>query len=97
LAPKVVRPAFISLGHASAMAQIAPAQIYGTMYGMHRTTIYLPEDMKARVAEMARMREITEALERPRPRGGLFNSGMPDLASRDEYYLEKWGFGEWES
>lgn len=89
------------------MAQIAPAQIYGTMYGMHRTTIYLPEDMKARVAEMARIREITEAefirgaiekaLERPRPRGGLFNSGMPDLASRDEYYLEKWGFGEWES
>lgn len=89
------------------MGLTAVAYQYGTMYGMHRTTIYLPEEMKARVAEMARIREITEAefirtaiekaLERPRPRGGLFDSGMPDLASRDEYYLEKWGFGEWES
>jgi hypothetical protein len=34
---------------------------YGTMYGMKRTTIYLPEEMKARLeAEAARL-QITEA------------------------------------
>ncbi|MEI6687965.1 MAG: CopG family transcriptional regulator [Thermoleophilia bacterium] len=88
------------------MAQIAPAHVYGIMYGMHRTTIYLPEDMKARVAQMAQIQRITEAefirsaiekaLERPRPRGGLFHSGDPTWASRDEELLAE-GFGEWES
>ena len=79
---------------------------YGMLYGMHRTTIYLPDEMKARVAQMARIQRITEAefirsavekaLERPRPRGGLFHSGDPSWASTDEELLAT-GFGEWES
>ena len=82
------------------------ASTYGSMYGVHRTTIYLPVEMKARVAEIARTRGITEAefiraaieqaLARPRPRGGLFDSGDPTWASRDEELLAE-GFGEWES
>jgi hypothetical protein len=39
---------------------------------------------------------IEKALERPRPRGGLFHSGDPTWASRDEELLAE-GFGEWES
>lgn len=88
------------------MTKTAPAPLYGTMYGMHRTTIYLPEAMKARVAQMAQLQGITEAefirgaiekaLARPRPRGGLFHSGDPTWASRDEELLAE-GFGEWES
>jgi hypothetical protein len=91
---------------ASGMAQISPPATYGIVYGMHRTTIYLPEDMKARIAQMARIQRTTEAefirgaieraLERPRPRGGLFHSGDPTWASRDEELLAE-GFGEWES
>ena len=82
------------------------ATAYGTIYGMHRTTIYLPEDMKARVTQMAQIQGITEAefirsaiekaLERPRPRGGLFHSGDPTWASTHEELLAT-GFGEWES
>ena len=76
------------------------------MYGMHRTTIYLPQEMKAQVAQVAQMQGITEAefirgafqtaLARPRPRGGLFHSGDPTWASRDEDLLAE-GFGEWQS
>lgn len=88
------------------MAEIVGTPVYGTMYGMHRTTIYLPEEMKAQVAQMAQLQGITEAefirgaiqkaLERPRPRGGLFHSGDPTWASRDEELLAE-GFGEWQS
>ncbi|MGI9187199.1 MAG: CopG family transcriptional regulator [Gaiellales bacterium] len=88
------------------MAHTVGVLAYGTMYGMHRTTIYLPEDMKARIGQKARILRVTEAefirgaiekaLERPRPRGGLFHSGDPTWASRDEELLAE-GFGEWES
>lgn len=54
------------------------------MYGMKRTTIYLPEDMKARLEAEAARRHITEAefirravdnaLAATQPRGGLFTS-----------------------
>ena len=81
--------------------------IYGTMYGMHRTTIYLPEEMKARVAEAARIQGVTEAevvrgaiqqlLERPRPRGALFASGNPLDADRVDDLLSETGFGAWQS
>lgn len=84
-----------------------PTVIYGTMYGMHRTTIYLPEEMKARVSEAARLQGVTEAevirsaieqlLERPRPRGGLFASGNPLDAERVDDLLAETGFGEWQS
>ncbi len=80
---------------------------YGTIYGMHRTTIYLPEAMKARIAEAARLQGVTEAeiirgaieqmLERPRPRGALFASGHPLDAERVDELLAETGFGEWQS
>ena len=82
------------------MAAGAVLPIYGTMYGMHRTTVYLPHDIKDRLAEQARMRGITEAecvrraveqwLDRPRPRGGLFAAG--DIVERMDELME--GFGE---
>lgn len=81
--------------------------VYGTMYGMHRTTIYLPDELKARVAEAARLRGVTEAevirgavrqmLDRPRPRGALFASGNPLDAERVDELLAETGFGEWPS
>lgn len=76
---------------------------YGTMYGVQRTTIYLPEELKARIAEAARSRGVTEAevirsaveqaLARPRPRGALFASGNPLDAERVDELLAETGFG----
>ena len=73
---------------------------YGMLYGMHRTTVYLPHDLKDRLADEARRRGITEAecvrraveqwLARPRPRGGLFAAG--DIVERMDELME--GFGE---
>jgi len=73
---------------------------YGTIYGVHRTTIYLPEELKERLAQEARRRGVTEAqvirdalaaaLARPRPRGGLLACG--DIVARREELME--GFGE---
>ena len=78
---------------------------YGTMYGgMHRTTIYLPEALKAALARAARedgcteaelIREGVERLLRARhaePNLPLFASGVPDLAERADEMLA--GFGE---
>lgn len=89
------------------MPAITATAAYGNMYGVHRTTIYLPVEMKARVAEIARTRGITEAefiraaieqaLARPRPRGGLFASGEPLDAERVDDLLAETGFGEWQS
>ena len=77
---------------------------YGTIYGVHRTTIYLPEDLKARLSVEAARRGVTEAqvirdaleafLRRPHPRGGLFDSGDAEWAARDEDLLAESGFGE---
>lgn len=91
--------------HAPAMTGLETAdRVYGTMYGVHRTTIYLPEDLKERLAHEARRRGVTEAqvirealagaLTRPRPRGGLVDSGDPAWAGRDEELLAEQGFGE---
>jgi hypothetical protein len=75
---------------------------YGTMYGVHRTTIYLPRELKARVADAARRRGTTEAqvirdaiehaLARPQPRGGLFRSERP-LSVDDQERMLREGFG----
>ncbi len=35
--------------------------IYGTMYGVKRTTIYLPDEMKADIEREAARRGVTEA------------------------------------
>jgi Arc/MetJ-type ribon-helix-helix transcriptional regulator len=75
------------------------------MYGMVKTTIYLPESLKERVSRVAHEQNRSEAeviraaLEeftskaRPRPTLPLFESvGRPDLAERVDEILEE-GFG----
>jgi len=79
---------------------------YGSVYGMKKTTIYLPDELKAALeraaaaqgrseAELVReaVRELTQRLEPPRPRLPLFSSGDSTLAERVDEELRK-GFGE---
>ena len=74
------------------------------MYGMKRTTVYLPDELKAALERTARasgrseaelirdgVRRVTEDRSAPDPRA-LFSSGIADLAQNSERYLE--GFGE---
>ena len=80
---------------------------YHRWYHIHvqKTTVYLPDDLKAavtRAAEAAGVSEaavIREAIRsstggsvRPRPRGGLFSSGVGRLSESVEEALA--GFGE---
>lgn len=70
---------------------------------MKKTTVYLPDELKARVSEVAAARGQSEAslirdaieqaitMTRPRPRGGLFRSGDPIAERADELLA---GFGE---
>ena len=74
----------------------------GTVYGMVKTTLYLPDDLKAELAREASRRGESEAelirqalrreldSARPRPRGALF-SGTEPIADRVDELLE--GFG----
>jgi hypothetical protein len=74
------------------------------MYGVRRTTIYLPEDLKSSLARAAQEDGRTEAdliregIERllearhPEPRIPLFTSGKPGLAEKVDRLLD--GFGE---
>jgi hypothetical protein len=79
---------------------------YGITYGMKKTTVYLPEELKSALGRIARekrrseadlIREAIRALvkdsEPPRPRLPLFSSGDPTLAERIDEELV--GFGEW--
>ena len=74
------------------------------MYGMKRTTVYLPDELKAALERTARasgrseaelirdgIRRVTEDRRPPEPKA-LFSSGIADLAENSEHYLE--GFGE---
>lgn len=73
------------------------------MYGVKRTTIYLPEDLKRNLARAAHEEKRTEAdliregIERllesrhPEPRIPLFKSGKADLAESADRLLD--GFG----
>lgn len=70
---------------------------------MEKTTLYLPEDLKAAIKRTAAQQGISEAEVirrsvrqavgdvRPRPRGGLFASGKPIARQADELLA---GFGE---
>ena len=73
---------------------------------MKKTTVYLPDELKAALeraaaaargrseAELVReaVRELTQRLEPPRPRLPLFSSGDPTLAERvDEELRERFG------
>lgn len=75
------------------------------MYGMRRTTVYLPDELKAALeraavangrseAELIRegIEHVASRAERPRPRLPLFDSGDPTLAGRTDELLA--GFGE---
>jgi hypothetical protein len=70
---------------------------------MHKTTIYLPEELKSAVKQVAQQRGVSEADVirgsiqtavgglRPAPRGGLY-SGAEPMARRADELLE--GFGQ---
>lgn len=71
------------------------------MYGMSvKTTVYLPDELKARVEQEALVRGVAEAVvirdaieaavTRPRPKGGII-SGPPIVDHIDDYMK---GFGE---
>lgn len=70
------------------------------MYGMRKTTVYLPDDLKRQLEVEARRRETSEAalireaisrlVDRPAPSAGLFTA--EPIAARAEELLE--GFGE---
>jgi Ribbon-helix-helix protein, copG family len=76
--------------------------MYGNVYGMVKTTVYLPEELKGRLERLARDRGRSEAelirtaleeftaRERPRPTLPLFSSGKP-ITDWDEAMK---GFGE---
>ena len=76
---------------------------YGTMYVMKRTTVYLPDELKARLEAEAKRRGTTEAqivreavdkeTRRPRPRGGIISGGELDARDIDSTDTFK-GFGE---
>jgi hypothetical protein len=83
----------------------APTRTYGTMGGMRKTTVYLPEGLKSELARAAvesgrseadLIREgielVTGRVGGAEPRLPLFESGDPDLARRVDEYLV--GFGE---
>ncbi len=74
------------------------------MYGMQKTTVYLPDELKRALAELAvrkgqseaeLVREALFALTAsegpPAPRLPLFRSGRPSLAEHVEEHLK--GFG----
>ncbi|CAN5161814.1 type II toxin-antitoxin system antitoxin VapB26 [soil metagenome] len=73
---------------------------------MKKTTIYLPDELKAELARAAAregrseadlirqaVRNLTQSLEPPRPKLPLFSGGDPPLAERFDEELR--GFGEW--
>lgn len=74
------------------------------MYGVKRTTVYLPSELKAALARAAAASGRSEAdliregiahvttASRPAPTIPLFDSGQPDLAERADELLT--GFGE---
>jgi len=79
--------------------------MYGKMYGMQKTTVYIPSEVKRALGRVAVARGVSEAeLIRealrtltaqavpPRPRLPLFKSGKPQLAETIDEALS--GFGE---
>lgn len=73
----------------------------GTIYCMHKTTVYLPDALKQGVGQLARQRSCSEAevirqaiqdaISRPKPRPGII-PGDSAWAERVDDYLD--GFGE---
>lgn len=74
------------------------------MYGMRKTTVYLPDDLKRALGRVAASRGISEAelireglhkltaeASPPKPRLPLFKSGRPDLAENVDEALREFG------
>lgn len=74
------------------------------MCGMVKTTLYLPDDLKARLEQVAQregrseadlVREaLTDLVERrtpPRPQGAIFHSGDPGWAAAADHDLARFG------
>lgn len=72
---------------------------------MHKTTVYLPDEMKLRLDRAAEETGLSKSdliregiqvrlamTSRPKPRGPLFSSGRSDVSERVDEFLE--GFGE---
>lgn len=79
--------------------------MYGMMYGMKKTTLYLPDDLKAEITCAAERAGMSEAelirtcirdglrlLTPPQPTPGIFESDDPFMSQRVDELLE--GFGE---
>jgi hypothetical protein len=79
--------------------------MYGTIYGMYKTTVYLPEELKHSLRQMAATTGRSEAelireavaiqvrgAALPRPRGHLFESGDVSLSENVDEALV--GFGD---
>ncbi len=77
---------------------------YGTIYGMKKTTVYLPDELKDSLemesrsqgrseAELIReaVSSLIEGVTPPKPKLPLFSSGDPTLADRVDEELK--GFG----
>jgi hypothetical protein len=77
---------------------------YGSVYGMTKTTVYLPADLKKALARLARQRRCSEAellreavarltggADAPAPRLPLFRATGPAIAEDVDRALE--GFG----
>ena len=84
---------------------VTPSPVYGIMYGMRKTTVYVPDDLKRALAQTAvsrgcseaelireALRAVTALAAPPRPRVPLFRSRKPRLAERVDDALA--GFGE---
>ena len=82
----------------SHLTQRARHTIGGTIYGMNKTTVYLPETLKQSLEREAARRGVSEAqvirdaieafvaqAPRPRPTPGLFEDGAMDLTRLDDY------------
>lgn len=101
----VVIPAILRLMSGGGTASTGPMESTtgGTIYGMEKTTVYLPPDLKAAVKHTAQRRGVSEAdviresiraavdTDRPAPRGGIY-SGSEPMARQVDDLLE--GFGE---
>lgn len=81
--------------------------MYGTMYGMRKTTVYLPDELKAALERMASEEGRSEAeiirfavqqavdhRQRPRPRIPLFELGTEDPTAAERVDELLAGFGK---
>jgi hypothetical protein len=96
---------FAASGTSDEAIGLTIAPIYGRLYGMQKTTVYIPSDVKLALGKVAMARGLSEAevirqalravtaeIVPPRPRVPLFKSGKPRLAEQIDKALA--GFGE---